>query len=65
MYLTGKGDAAPMILWSIQKFVTELVTQLLEKQIGIARLHIENTIVIFGARSHRLPILKNAIKNLS
>lgn len=54
-----------MILWSIQMFVTEVVTQLLEKQIGIAKLHIEKTIVLFGVRSHRLPILKNAIKNLS
>lgn len=58
--IVDKEDVTAMILWRVQKFVTKGVTQLSEKHFGVTKPHIENALVIFGVRSHRLPILKNA-----
>lgn len=58
-YLADKEGAAGMILWSIQKFVTDGVTQVSKKHLGVAKSHTEN-VLIFGVKSHKRPILKNA-----
>lgn len=58
--IVDKEDVTAMILWGIQNFVTKGVTQLSEKYFGVAKPHIENALVIFGVRSHKLLILKNA-----